>query len=143
MRPVTPAIRDLARRLLEQESGAGGPSGDVLAVSRAIDRLRVPLTTLVGPHGTQALLSRALVLAKEEADWLGAVTVTPEGSLAGFEVVARARDPAARFRGEIALLSRLLALLVDFIGENFTIALVLNACSKPGDVTQLPKEDSK
>lgn len=143
MRPVTPAIRELARRLLEQESDAGAPSGDILAAPRAIDRLRMHLTMLVGPHGTQALLSRALVLAKADADWLEPVGVTPEGSLVGFELAARARDAPLRFRGEMALLSRLLALLVDFIGEDFTIALVRNAGPKPGDATPPAKESSE
>jgi hypothetical protein len=78
-------------------------------------------------EGFQVLLARALALARSEVPWLRAVQVNEDGSLAGLEAVRAQTDPAEFLEGGVVLLSRLLGLLVAFIGENLTLRLLREA----------------
>ena len=129
MTQATPAVRGLARRLLEQETLASERPGNAFAAQRALDKLRRHLATLVGVAGFQALVSRALALAKPESDWLEAVRVKSDGSLDGFVEAARERAADEVAKGGAALLAQLLGLLVAFIGEGLTLRLVREAWS--------------
>jgi hypothetical protein len=55
------------------------------------------------------------------------VQVNEDGSLAGLEAVRAQTDPAEFLEGGVVLLSRLLGLLVAFIGENLTLRLLREA----------------
>ena len=121
MNATTPAIQDLARRLIVLEAERVGPpaTGGVAAV-QACEKLQVPLARLVGTFGFRSLLSRALAMAKAEDPSLDAVQVRPDGSLEGWAGIWRAHDAEA---GAVVL-AHLLGLLVTFIGERITLQLV-------------------
>ena len=100
-------------------------------VMRACERLRVPLTGMVGRTGYISLLSRALVLAKRGAPVLEGARIEPDGSLsglmhAGTEVGKR----GVLLQGGEALISEVLNLLVTFIGEALTLSLLGEAVDK-------------
>lgn len=121
MNATTPAIQDLARRLIDLEAVSEEPpvaGGD--AAVRACEKLRVPLAKLVGVTGFRSLQSRALALAKVEIPSLDAVQVRPDGSLEGWDRIGRTQDAEAG----AAVVAQLLELLVTFIGEPLTLHLV-------------------
>jgi hypothetical protein len=124
MNTTTPAIQNLARRLIALEAAR-----DELAVAggseavRVCEKLRVPLTKLAGITGFCSLLSRALALAKAEVPSLDPVRVGTDGALEGFDGIGRTADAGAG----VAIVSQLLGLLVTFIGEPLTLRLVRDA----------------
>ena len=122
MNTTTPAIQDLARRLIALEAAREPSDGPAGAAVRACEKLRVPLTRLVGVAGFCSLLSRALAMAKAEAPSLDAARVRPDGSLEGLDGMGPAQDSEAG-----AVVAQLLGLLVTFIGEHLTLPLVREA----------------
>ena len=113
-------MQDLARRLLEVEAASGSASDDqphAHEAARATERLRIALTKFAGPSGFDALLSRALALAKSDVPALQTVKIKPDGSLEGFA-------ERADGDGGIALIAHLLGLLVTFIGPTLTLQLL-------------------
>jgi hypothetical protein len=132
MPDTTPTARDVAKKLLEQELRRVDLE-EFVAVQRALDRLRAHMTVLVGAIGVQALLSRALAMTKRARDWLDPVRLRPDGALEGFSEAARDQDEATRAEGMREFLSQLLALLVAFVGEDYTRQLVRDAWSAAAD----------
>jgi hypothetical protein len=125
MNRATPQIRNLARRLISDET-KGNKSGGV-TIPEAVyagEKLRPHLTALMGNGGFRALLSRALVLANAEIPWLRAVHVKADGSLEGLEELRAQISPAELLAGRVVLLAQLLGLLEAFIGEELTSRLV-------------------
>lgn len=124
MDATTPAIRELARRLIALEprrdalSEAGEREG-----ARACETFRKSLTKLVGIAGYRSLISRAMAKAKAEVPALNSVRVGLDGSLEGFDGIERDQDAEA----QIVVLVHLLSLLVTFIGERLTLSLVRDA----------------
>ena len=131
MEQATPAVRDLARLLLVLEANQSehAVGGEAQVVLNAFDKLRLHLSKFVGVAGFQALLARALALAKTEADWLAAVRVKTDATLEGFRETAQQQPAEVVAAGSVVLLALLLGLLVTFIGEALTLRLV-------GDVWQ-------
>jgi hypothetical protein len=118
MRTPSPC-QDLARRLLAVESArrpSGMPGNEALQVC---EKLQLSLTRLAGPEGFASLLRRALVLARMDVPALQAVTLKPDGSLQGQEILAVNEEG-----GAVVLIARLLELLVTFVGEPLTLALL-------------------
>ncbi len=125
MEQATPAIRDLARILLALEANRSEHAeGEVHAVLSVFAKLRSHLSKLVGMAGFQALLARALALAKAEVGWLEAVRVQADAMLAGFGEAAQELPAQTVTEGSVVLLAQLLGLLVTFIGESLTLRLV-------------------
>ncbi len=128
MNQATPATRDLARLLLELEVDATDRreqnAGQAHAMLRVLEKLRAHLTRLVGITGFQALLARALVLAKPEARWLKSVRVPDDATLEGFSEGALQQSAETVAEGSRALLAQLLGLLVTFVGQAITLHLV-------------------
>jgi hypothetical protein len=123
MNSTSPAIRELARRLiaLEAPRDARRTEGGS-EVARVCEKLRMPLARFAGVAGYRSLISRAMAIAKAEDPALDPVQVGLDGSLEGFdEVGQRAADAGA------AVLVHLLSLLVTFIGESSTLCLVRDA----------------
>ena len=89
---------------------------------RVSEKLRRPLSTLVGSSGFRSLLARALTLAKAQAPGLSAVQIKPDGSLEGLSDVGKQGHAAAGM-----LIAQLLGLLVTFIGESLMLSLLLDA----------------
>jgi len=104
------------------------------ATLRVYEKLRQNLIAFAGVAGFQSLASRALALAKSEAASLGSVKVAADGSLRGlgeFEYQANSSKDQAEgdqgVDGEIILISRLLGLLLIFLGETLTLRLLHDA----------------
>jgi hypothetical protein len=117
----SPKSRAIARCLLAYEAGAGEVSGeDITAVVRVSEKLRRPLSTLVGATGFRALLVRALTLAQAQNPALLAVRVQPDGSLEG---LSELRDNEEGEAG-VALIAQLLGLLDEFIGPDPALRMV-------------------
>src|SRR5688572_10054795 len=117
MNTATPAIQDLARRLIALEAArapSDGPAGEAV---RACEKLRVPLAKLAGVAGFRSLMARALALARAEVPWLGSVQVRADGSLEGFDAAGREQGAAPAGEAGVAVVAQLLGLLVTFIGE--------------------------
>jgi hypothetical protein len=121
METTMPAIQALARRLIALESGCEPSATPIVAAVQTCDRLRVTLARLVGTAGFYSLMSRALAMAKREAPLLDAARVLPDGTLDGLDGVGHDADAG------LIVVSRLLELLVTFIGEPLTLGLVNDA----------------
>lgn len=139
MNSATPAIQDLARRLIALEAPRDAvSSGGGSEAERACEKLRVPLAKFAGVAGYRSLISRALAMAKAEAPSLEPVQVRSDGSLEGFDGAAKNHDAEA----PVVVLVHLLSLLVTFIGEPLTIGLVRAAWpDEPLARTQLKTEE--
>ena len=114
-------MRDLARRLLTASQTVSDPHvHEAVLVS---EKLRISLTRFAGVDGFISLQRRALVLASADVPSLQSVKVGADGHLEGFEQLAAdtGMDVAA------AVTTQLLGLLVTFIGEALTLALVREA----------------
>ncbi len=119
MNSATPAIQNLARRLIALEAmcEAGSVSGISEAV-RVCEKLRVPLAKFLGIDGYRSLMARALAMAKAETPSLDPVQVQSDGSLDGIGP----KDAEAA----VVILVHLLGLLVTFVGERMTLRLILD-----------------
>jgi hypothetical protein len=118
-------VQDLARRILALEtSGVSSSVTSSEGASRVIARLRVCLIKLVGVNGFRSLLSRALTLGKAEIPSLNMVQVSGDGLLVGLDEVERNHGAEAAVNAGLDLVTKLLELLVTFIGESLTLRLV-------------------
>jgi hypothetical protein len=120
----SPAMRDLARRLLAQGQSASGPHVPEAALVH--EKLRISLTRFCGADGFASLLRRALVLASAEAPALRSAQVSADGRLEGLEQLASHEGSVSR-AAAVAITAHLLGLLVTFIGEPLTLRLVREA----------------
>jgi len=127
MNRATPHLRHFAKRLIVFETQVNKSSPANFPVP---DKLRPQLTAFTGNAGFQALLTRALALARVEVPWLRAVHVKADGSLEGLTEIQAQLPPAELLEGKVVLLAQLLGLLVAFIGENLTLRLVREVWSK-------------
>ena len=120
---TTPAILDLARRLIALETPRDArTAANGSDAARVCEKLRLPLVKLAGKAGYHSLISRAIAIAKANAPALGSVEVKLDGSLEGFGEIGENDAEAG-----VAVLERLLDLLVTFIGEPVTLGLVRDA----------------
>jgi len=118
-------MRDFAERLIAYETrGDKSPKPKTSVAFLVGEKLRPQFATLMGNVGFNALLSRALVLAKAEVPWLRAMHVKADGSLEVLDALDAQVDPEKMFEGRVVLLAQLLGLLVAFIGEDLTLRLV-------------------
>ena len=124
METPSPAMRDLARRLLAATKGAAGPHDQEAVLVN--EKLRVVLTKFTGADGCAALLRRALALASAESPALRHATFSAEGRLEGVEQLATQSGSVAS-AAQIAITAHLLGLLETFIGEKLTLVMVHEA----------------
>lgn len=142
MKEASAAAQLMARRLLDRkraESGSREPAdiGAHLAL-RAIQKLGLHLSKLVGDAGFQVLLARALALAKAENHWLESVRVSAEGHLEGYEETIDLHTPESAEQGSEALLAHLIGLLQTFIGEDLTARMLADVWPNAAQSTQPP-----
>lgn len=126
MSRATPQMRDLAGRLIageiseqKQSSKPARPPAFLVC-----EKLGPQLATLMGRGGYQALLSRALALARKDVDWLRAVILAEPCNLMISDDELEKLDAQELTVGSKALVAELLGLLVAFIGDNLTLRLV-------------------
>ena len=114
---ISSETRALAERLVARESSSTDIAPEDRSVTcRVCEKLRRPLTNLMGVAGFSSLLRRSLALAKREAPALNGVQVVDGGSLAGLE--GEAAEASA------VLIAHLIELLAVFIGETLTFRLL-------------------
>jgi hypothetical protein len=129
---ISPEMRDLAQRLLTYEAFPDRPSEPAdSATFRVYEKLRQSLSAFAGVAGFLSLASRALALARTEVPCLSAVRVSEDGALQGLGEIEHQFDidkvQAGEFpagEGGIILISRLLGLLLVFLGEPITLRLL-------------------
>lgn len=88
------------------------------------EKLRAPLSALVGSTGFGALISRSLALASREFPWLRGAHVRADGSLGGMAELETQLGPEKVAEGKVALIAQLLGLLKGLIGQNLTMRLM-------------------
>lgn len=141
MTPTTPAIQDLARRLIAAEAARNTSEAPLSAV-RTCEKIRLPLVKLAGVAGFRSLMARALALATAELPWLHPVHVRSDGSLEGFDAATGDKDAAQAAEAGVVVVAQLLGLLVTFIGEPLTMSLVCDVwVDLPLDGTNRRVED--
>ncbi len=114
---TNPNTREIAERLLGYEAGRESPSGaNAFPAVYVCQKLGLPLSRLVGENGSRALLTRALTVAKREAEVLGPVKVADDGALEGWNGEAEGASTA--------LVGHLIGLLETFLGEALTLRLL-------------------
>ena len=124
-------MRLLAGRIIALE--LTGPRSDATLIRSAMpvpERLRPPLSSLLGSAGFRGLLKRALALAGVEVPWLRAVRVNADGILDGWMQPYAQLSPEKFYEGWVVLLAQLLGLLVAFIGERLTLRLLVEEWPK-------------
>lgn len=115
-----PGAHELALRLMRHEAGdVTGPGSTAAALESVWLRLSAALEPLVGRGGADALIARAVSLARREFPFLGAVRPALEkpGSLTELRESVAAQDAAQAEAAAVAVLERLLGLLVGLLGE--------------------------
>src|SRR4051812_15005822 len=92
---ASPNARETAMQLLKYETGGGEPpDGSLPAAIRVCEKLRRTLSTLAGSTGFNAILARALSMAKLQDPRLAATRVQPDGSLEGLTEPRNDEKPA-------------------------------------------------
>ena len=127
MEPLSPSIRDLARRVLTVEaSSQSAVEPRAHAAVRVCEKLRVHLTRFIGADGFRAIQRRALALARAEIPALDRVTQKDDGTLEGLDgLTGESRDAGGD--AAAAIITHLLSLLVTFIGQPITVRLLREA----------------
>ena len=121
------AHAEVASWLLAKEIGAEADACDQSAAAeRVCQKLSQRLARLVSPAGSQAILSRALHLARAEFVFLAGVRAgtPPAAYLVGLSERMTNVEAGEARRGLLAVLGLMLDLLVGFIGEDLTFRLV-------------------
>jgi hypothetical protein len=124
---VTPAQRDLALWLLEEEMGDAQESEALLdAAERACQKLCRRLAKLVTVVGYQALLARALHLARGEFPFLEGVRpgVTEDACFDGLRTKTEGIDAVMLRAALTTVLAQVIGLVTTFIGDALTLRLV-------------------
>jgi len=125
MSRATPQMRHFAKLLIVcDRNGTKSGKSRIQDPFSDCEKLRLPLSTLMGNEGYQALLLHTQALAGKEVPWLRTVQVKADGTWEGLEGGLAQLDPDELFEGRVVLLARMLGLLVAFIGENLTLGLV-------------------
>ena len=119
---------ELARRLLESESGGRQEPADIVAAAeRVLQRMHEHLARWFGPDGIHALLTRALAEARETHPALAHVQIAPERvlHLKGLTPgVTNAVDAAETSAALVALITSTIAVLTRLIGEDMVARLL-------------------
>ena len=129
---AAPGMRDLAQRLLTYEAVESKTSEPMeFATLRVYEKLRQSLSAIAGVAAFELIAFRALTQAKSEAPGLWAAQVAADGSLQGLGEFEPQGDMDSGLSGEfpageggIVLISRLLGLLLMFLGEALTLSLL-------------------
>jgi hypothetical protein len=127
MNEVTTAVQDLARRLVVQETSQqkDHEAGSLPALC-AVEKLRGPLSRLVGTAAFQSLLTRALSLASAYTPWLVPLRIEPDSSVVWSGSVPSGETSEKSSEGGAALLAELIGLLIAFVGQGFTLLVLRN-----------------
>ena len=94
MNRATPKLRIYAERLIANEMSRNASSkSNPTAAFVVIEKLSPHFGPLMGAAGFRALISRALVLASAEVDWLSELHVKADGSFEGLNELEAQANP--------------------------------------------------
>ena len=85
------------------------------------------LASLMGSAGYRSLLARAVALAGAEVPWLRGLHIRADSRLEETAELLSKLSAQEIARGEVALVTELLGLLVTFIGPALTVQLMQEA----------------
>jgi hypothetical protein len=125
MSRVSTAFRSFAAHLIAQDAKSKNASRSGPAASfPVIERLRAPLTNLMGGAGFSALISRSLALATADIPALRGVQLKADGVWEGLEAIEAQLGVDGFLEARVVVLAQLLGLLVAFVGEALTLRLM-------------------
>jgi hypothetical protein len=124
MNLATADVRHLAERILAFERAIISPTGDPSPAFFIFEKLSPHFITMMGSYGYQQLLERALVLARKEVPWLSKANINRDGLLDGLGEIDPNIAQEDFSEGKVVLLTHLLRLLNDIIGEGMTFRLL-------------------
>ena len=125
MSRVSPAFRSFAAHLIAQDAKSISASrSGPLGAFPVIDKLRAPMTNLMGGTGFSALISRSLTLATADIPALRGVQLKPDGVWEGLEAIDAQLGTDGFLEARVVVLAQLLGLLVAFVGEALTLRLM-------------------
>ena len=125
MSRASPALRRFAAYLIALDATSKNTSRpDQAASFPVIEKLRRPLTNLMGAAGFGALISRSLLLASAEIPALRGVHLHAEGAWEGLDAVDAQLGIDGFIEARVVVLAQLLGLLVAFVGEALTLRLL-------------------
>ena len=125
MSRVSPELRSFAAHLIAQDAKSRNAARpDQTASFPVMEKLRPPLTNLMGGAGFNALISRSLTLAVTEIPALRGVQLTAEGAWQGLDALEAQLGSNEFPEARVVVLTHLLGLLVAFVGEALTLRLL-------------------
>jgi len=133
-----PMIRDWACRLIASEIDADSPSTQTEgATLRVYEKLRRQFCAPVGADAFQALVSRALSLAKSQFPALSAVSVAANGRLRRVDEAEDSLSIVEDGEVGITLIAQMLRLFITLLGEAATVRLIEDASLRLGAKVEL------
>lgn len=120
MNKLTPSALNIAKRLIATEANKIKHSDAEITIL-VFEKLRISLGRLIGAAGYEAMLKRALMLAKSDIDWLTPVLASKIGILEGFMEAASQQPDESATEGSVTLLAHFIALNITFVGERLTL----------------------
>jgi hypothetical protein len=123
-----PINREWAHKLIASEVDVDSPSVYTEgATIRVYEKLRRQFCAPVGADAFQALVSRALSVAKSQFPGLDAVSVTADGDLCGLDEVDNPINSASDGEVGFILIAQMLRLFMTLLGEEATVRLIEDA----------------
>ncbi|WP_438027165.1 hypothetical protein [Sorangium sp. So ce233] len=119
--------RALSRRIIEHEiAGREAPAEVAAAIEGAFRRLYKVMSTVIGPIGFQAVVTRAVHLTRRVSPGFNACNVTCGDTvvMTGMSEMIEREGAAEAGATAVVLLANVIALLCSFIGEDLTFRLL-------------------
>ncbi|MCX8496774.1 MAG: hypothetical protein ORN51_11380 [Akkermansiaceae bacterium] len=135
MNLATTDVRHLAERILAFEKAIIAPNDQPSSAFFIFEKISPHFITMMGSYGYQQLLERALVLASKEFPWLSKANINNDGLLDEMSEIDLNITPEDFSAGKLALLTHLLRLLNDIIGEGMTLRLLRDVWPELADKT--------
>jgi len=133
-----PMIHDWARKLIASEVHAGSPSTPTEgATLRVYEKLRRQFCAPVGSDAFQALVSRALSLARSEFPGLSGVSVTVNGDLRVLDEIEVPLVLREDCEVGVILIAQMLRLFLTLLGEAATVRLIDDGPLRVGTTAEL------
>jgi hypothetical protein len=141
MTDETARLRAVARRILAQEiGGRQAPAEVAAAIEAAFAGLYGLMRNLIGHHGFEALVSRAIHLSSEEFAWIETIELRAESrlTLRNLDAVVEAEGLLRARDGAAALMATVIGLLFSFLGADLTMRLLRRSWAIEADEPEQP-----
>ncbi|WP_437623845.1 hypothetical protein [Sorangium sp. So ce1151] len=119
--------RALSRRIIEHEiAGREAPADIAQGIEGAFRRFYLVMSTVIGPAGFQAVLTRAVHLTRRSCPGFNACDVTCGDTVVvrGMAELVEREGAAQASAAAVVLLDNIITLLGNFIGEDLTFRLL-------------------